>query len=510
MDERTLDLYRELKRREADDYLRDFVPHKKQKEFIDAMLSRDYSEGWFIAANRAGKSEAGAYTGATLARFGLQNPKSLPHAGAAVQVKDRATSGWVVALDHSVSRDVIQPKYFDNGYGSPSQRAFIPKREIAHWREDTGILRLKNGSIMQFKSCESGAGKLQGADKDWIHFDEEPPKTHYDEATIRIGAGRKLLVFGTCTLLPPIGDKGGISWIFDQKIKPWREKKLIGVWMGGASIYDNPHLDPKEIERLEGVFPPDTPAGRIRLGGEWIPGVGGSIVYTNYASGIHLKDLGPPSTHYPLAWCWDFNYDPLITLIGQKVGDKLHVHSEHIVNSGGIEDMCDLVLGRYKNIAQDFWIYGDASGRQRRVRASSATGKTDYRVISNYLNSKGVSLRLRIPETNPYVNDRVNAMNSALRDADGQSRMYIDNSCHELIVDYEQVVWNTSGGIKKTTNPHDPYSQRTHSSDALGYWISQVAPLRAIRVGRKRGVIKEAHYGTNHSVNGRRSYRSNR
>src|SRR3990167_8005779 len=98
--ERAISLLQEWQERKKTDPLLNFEPHSKQKPFIDAVLAGDNDENWFLAANRSGKSDAGAYCGATLARFGDQSPdvRFVGGAGSSVEVRDRATSGWVVAL----------------------------------------------------------------------------------------------------------------------------------------------------------------------------------------------------------------------------------------------------------------------------------------------------------------------------------------------------------------------------------------------------------------------------
>jgi hypothetical protein len=56
--------------------------------------------------------------------------------------------------------------------------------------------------------------------------------------------------------------------------------------------------------------------------------------------------------------------------------------------------------------------------------------------------------------------------------------MFIDPQCSELILDLERVAWNTdrNGRTTSTINKSDP--ERTHTSDALGYYIAQAFPLR--------------------------------
>lgn len=68
--ERAYTIGDQLQQRKSTDPLREWKPTKAQKPFIDSALKEEAPESWFIAANRSGKSDAGAVIGATLARFG--------------------------------------------------------------------------------------------------------------------------------------------------------------------------------------------------------------------------------------------------------------------------------------------------------------------------------------------------------------------------------------------------------------------------------------------------------
>ena len=92
--EETLLMAAELEKRRAGDPLRGFPLHEKQQLFVNSTLKGKKKENWFIAANRAGKSDAGAYIGAMLARFGRQDDDvkwdTSPNPVGGVAVKDRA------------------------------------------------------------------------------------------------------------------------------------------------------------------------------------------------------------------------------------------------------------------------------------------------------------------------------------------------------------------------------------------------------------------------------------
>jgi phage terminase large subunit-like protein len=476
-----LALQNELQGRMEDDPLRTWKAHKKQKPFIDAIFKGDHSFYWYCGANRSGKSDAGAFVGATLARHGRDSDKISASKvnGKHIEVKDRATSGWVVSLDFPNSRDVIQPKYFDNGFIPPGgTEPFIPEREISEWRATDQILKLKNGSLIGFKSADAPATKFQGAGKDWIHFDEVPPKEHYDEAVIRVEAGRKLTVFGTATLLPPVGTTGGVSWLYDALIKPWQRGEKPEAMVFTAGIRDNPYIGEAEIRILETMFPPGTKGHDIRIDGQLIPGIGGSLAYHSFSNELHVRKLPPPDPYRPIVWCWDFNVEPMVTEICQRYGSKFRVHRELILEEGNIPDMCDYFYNQLLDLNHraEVWIYGDATGTHRNAQF----GVTDYKVIQNHILSHRMRFRIKVREKNPPVADRLAAVNRALMDEFGMINVEVDPSCKELITDFEGVLLERSGGIKKSNNRKDPYYRRTHSSDGVGYWIAYEAPVRSI------------------------------
>lgn len=434
------------------------------------------NENWFIGANRSGKSDVGAKCGAELARYGNPDAHFARGKGSNIEVKDRATSGWVVSLDFPSSRDIIQPKYFDNGYVPPgsTHEPFIPEHEIENYHKADNILKLKNGSIVGFKSADSGRTKFQGAEKDWVHFDEEPPKGIYEETVIRVGA-RTLNLFGTCTLLPPEGQVGGVTWLFNDIVKAVQNATKLNVGLFSGSIYDNPYIDRIEIARLESIYPEGSTQRRIRLNGELLPGLGGSRAYPGFTQ---LLNVRPQEKHFvtsrPLVWCWDFNVEPMISLVGQRDGLLFRFFRELVLTEGNIPEMVEWFRDYYPTHGAPVHIFGDATGGGRVAQ----TGESDYKMIQNCMKGYPVPVNKKVPESNPHVKDRINAVNRACKTEHDQVLVQIDPQCEELIIDFEQVLMDPKGGIKKTSNKRDPYFHRTHTSDAAGYWIAKEEPVR--------------------------------
>lgn len=481
----------ELRARRGADPLKNFPLHEKQIAFVRSTLEQKHKENWFIAANRAGKSEAGAYIGATLARFGRQDARYVGAAGSSVSVLDRATAGWVSALDFPTSRDVIQPKYFDNGFGRVGKYPpFIPDHEIETWNAEAQVLKLKNGSLIGFKSAESGRRKYQGADRDWFHMDEEHPWEIYEESVIRVGQ-KPLIFFCTCTLLPPEGQQQTVSWVFPKIITPWKEGKLLHVGLWGASIYDNPGIPREEIKRLEAIYPEGTPSRRIRLEGEWLPGMGGALAYASFNRQLHVKPQPPLSLRRPLIWFWDFNVEPMVSGVGQVDGGMYRVYKEFFLEQGNIPEMCDAFVDAFPEHGAEVWLYGDATGKGR----TGQTGKSDYWTILNQMKQYGSPIRMMVPEENPRVPDRINAVNRMLKDEDGMIRISIEPNARNLIMDLEGVLRDNRGGVVKITNKKDPYFWRTHISDAFGYWIAQDEPVRPTAARGQRHYVPHSLSG---------------
>lgn len=493
LQEELLVLQEEALRRKQDDPWWNWNPSPWQSNFVHDVLTGQTSEAWAFCANRTGKSDAAAFIGASLARFGQHCPRfERPNPF----VHDGPTSGWIVSVTHKNSIEVIQPKLFHNGLGrDPGHAPFIPEREIASWNVTNQILTLKNGSSIGFQSADSGAIKLAGASKDWVLFDEEPPKNIYEEAVIRVAAGRRLLVVGACTLLPPEGQTGGVTWMYPEKIKPWKAGQPVSWSIYTASIYENPHIAPEEIRRLESIYPEGSVSRAIRLNGELLPGLAGSRAYPAFKSQLHLTKQPELQWRRPLCWLWDFNVEPLITLVGQRWGDTFHIFRELVLeDNGSIDEMCQMFKEAYPTHGGEIWVYGDATGRARHT----ATGRSEYQLISNAMRTYGMPVRIKVPETNPLVTDRINAVNAAFQDENGIPHIEIDPSCVELIDDFEQVLRDNRQGIKKTHNRRDSYCRRTHSSDAFGYWISYERPVRLTpqsgALEMMKNAIKRASY----------------
>lgn len=181
----------------------------------------EHIERWIICGNRWGKSDWGARE----ARYFLLGdhpffPERL-HVPAA---------GWAVSDTLDNSAEIVAPKLARH----------IPYEAIRRFpTRESKAYELTNGSRVQLKSCEQGRGAFQGADKDFIWFDDIEGRNPdlalecYQEASMRIGAGRILYKWGTMT--PVCGQTNLIESLLSREAAG-----EISIYRG--SIHDNPHL----------------------------------------------------------------------------------------------------------------------------------------------------------------------------------------------------------------------------------------------------------------------------
>jgi 3,4-dihydroxy-2-butanone 4-phosphate synthase len=88
------------------------------------------------------------------------------------------------------------------------------------------------------------------------------------------------------------------------------------------------------------------------------------------------------------------------------------------------------------------------------------------------------------------IKDRINAVNTMFKSADGTVRLFVDDvKCRELVKDFKKVKWqqdssgNTTGLLDKTDK------NRTHISDAVGYAIEYLFSLRG-KAGGRKGIVQ--------------------
>jgi hypothetical protein len=180
-----------------------------------------------------------------------------------------------------------------------------------------------------------------------------------------------------------------------------------------------------------------------------------------------------------LIWSLDFNVNPMCSVIAQRSGETVEVLDELVIEDANTWMACERFwqrAARYKHNygALTIDVYGDASGHQRRTSAT----QTDWNLIRQFFSQlRGQAVvHIQAGTSNPGVRDRVNIVNSRLLSAAGETRLYIDPKCKELIADLERVCWSVDAYGQPTSELDKSDRLRTHTSDALGYYLAHAFP----------------------------------
>lgn len=195
----------------------------------------------------------------------------------------------------------------------------------------------------------------------------------------------------------------------------------------------------------------------------------------------------------PLAFCFDFNVEPGVAVVVQELAyphwSKANVITcalgeVHIPRNSNTPAVCRKLIEQWGSHEGPVRCYGDATGG---ARGTAKVDGSDWDLIRNELRPKfGERLSFRVPASNPPERARVNAVNTRLKNAEGQVRLVVVGSaCPNLVRDLEgvRVLEGGSGEIDKKAD-----TKLTHASDALGYYVEREFPV-AKRAGAVTSLI---------------------
>ena len=163
----------------------------------------------------------------------------------------------------------------------------------------------------------------------------------------------------------------------------------------------------------------------------------------------------------PLHIGMDFNVSPMSSCVTQIEKDKIYVVDEIVIYSSNTDEMCQEIRDRYGS-KMPIIIYPDPASRQRKT---SAGGRTDLSILQN------AGFKVKVKHKHPSVRDRINAVNSKLKDSKGNRYIFVSKSCKTMIKGLQRQVF------KENTNIPDKEMGFDHMNDALGYLIDYIKPL---------------------------------
>jgi len=341
-------------------------------------------------------------------------------------------------------------------YVSPSYRqsknicwTMLKEQIIKHkWAKkindsDLSII-LKNNSLIQLKGADNEQS-LRGVGLNFIVLDEFAdikPNAWYEVLRPTLSDTKGSALF--------CGSPKGFNFAYDlysRKDKEWKSFKYTTIEGGQV---DQEEIDQAKNDLDERTFQQEYLATFVNYAG---------IIYYNFDINNNVVEdykLHDGTIHIGM----DFNIDPMCCVVAQEKDNKIIIFDEIQIWSSNTAEMVQEIKQRYK---QKVVIYPDPASKQRKT---SAGGFTDLSILKN----AGFEVRCR--STHPLVRDRINAVNSKLKNVNGMSSLFMIKSCKNLIKSLQRQIY------KEGTHVPDKDSGFDHFNDALGYMIEYMYPLR--------------------------------
>jgi len=356
-------------------------------------------------------------------------------------------TGLIGAPTYPMLRDATQVTFFE----------ICEQNELPCWfnKGTNTVVMRDTGSKILFRSLDEYE-RLRGTNLAWFGVDEMTYTSEESwmrlEGRLRDPQASRLCGFGVWT-------PKGFDWVYRR----FRAEKVEGYELIEAEPYENRHLlekVPDFYERLKASY--DERFFQQEVLGRYLNLMSGQVYYAfQRKTNTGTYDLEPDR---PLAWSLDFNLNPMCSVICQERGEAVVVVDEIALETSSTPEVCEEFVERYGNHRGRIEVYGDASGEH----GHTVTGKSDFHLIREFFRRRPeLRAEARVSSANPPVRDRVNVVNSLLRNAQGERRLFVNSRCKELIKDFEQVCYKP--GTNQVDKEKD--SRRSHLSDALGYYL---------------------------------------
>ena len=347
---------------------------------------------------------------------------------------------WYVAPTFKMAREIVWSKL---------KQMLSDFKWVDVINESNLSIRIKKtGSIISLKGCEN-YDSLRGVGIDFLILDEfadieEKAWTEVLRASVADTEG-DVLMCGS--------PKGYGNWSYRMYLKGKQEKEWDSfqyTTLQGGMVYK------EEIEQAKQDI--DIRTFRQEFEGTF-ENYAGSVYYNFHA----VENVKEKKIDYskPLHIGLDFNVDPMSASVAQIDKNIIHFVDEIVIYSSNTDEMVDEIKDRYGSKVKII-VYPDPACRQRKT---SAGGRTDLSILQN----AGFSVKCKLKHS--PVRDRINAVNSSLKSADGKRYIYVDPSCKIITKGLQRQIY------KENTNIPDKEQGFDHMNDALGYLIDYIKPL---------------------------------
>ena len=344
---------------------------------------------------------------------------------------------WYVAPTYRMAKDIVWFELVDK----LTKHKWIKKTN----NSDLSIL-LRNGSTISLRGADN-ENSLRGVGLDFLVMDEfADVKEHAWYEVLRPTLSDKngsALFCGT--------PRGYGNWsynLFTKEDNNWASFQFTTLDGGQVSANE---IEQAKADLDERTFNQEYMASFVNYAGQ---------IYYNFDRKENVIDKYEPKTaeiHIGM----DFNIDPMSAVVTEIQGDNVYIYDEIILYSSNTDEMVQEIKTRYSG--KHIFIYPDPASKQRKT---SAGGTTDLAILKN------AGFNMRVRNNHPLIRDRINSVNTKLKNANGKRTLFIANNCKTMLKSIERQIYKEGTSVPDKDNNYD------HMNDALGYLVEYLFPVR--------------------------------
>lgn len=268
------------------------------------------------------------------------------------------------------------------------------------------------------------------------------------------------------------------SWMHEMFVTNYDDDLMEVIY--APTEVNRENLPEGYIEGLKKTYDPRNFARMVEA--KWITLSAGRI-YHAFDKDKHVSDDAEFNPALPILWAHDFNIavnapiSSCLCQIKRSIGplgwrNELIVFDEIVLDSADTNDVIkemDSRRWKYKLVDQSqVYIFGDASGRSRDTRSKSS----DYDILA-----QAGFYNQRVPNINPPIRTRHNEVNALLKNALGDTRLFIHPRCKTLISGLDTVQ------LKDGSHYIEKETRSQHITTSLGYLICEAMPSSTPKSG---------------------------
>lgn len=346
---------------------------------------------------------------------------------------------WYIAPTYRMAKDIVWNDLVDR----MTKHKWIKKLNHSDLK-----LTLRNGSEISLRGADN-ENSLRGVGLDFLVMDEfADVKEHAWYEVLR----------------PTLSDKNGAAlfcgtprgygnWsynLFSKESEDEQWKSFQFTTLEGGQVSAN-EIEQAKQDLDERTFQQEYMASFVNYAGQ---------IYYNFDRKENVMDNYVPDTN-EIHIGMDFNIDPMSAVICELKGNNIYLYEEIVIYSSNTDEMVQEIKNRFKD--KHIFIYPDPASKQRKT---SAGGVTDLAILKN------AGFHLRVRNNHPLIRDRINAVNTKLKNGVGDRTLFIANKCKTMLKSIERQIYKEGTTVPDKDNNYD------HMNDALGYLVEYLYPVK--------------------------------